>query len=266
MLMGRSVAIDARVLKFKVPMFWRSNVDPSAPLVRHACYILKMLTTLVALFLLQAKPPPPIATTKEAMQKVQLVVGDWRVTAMPREMKRDPWAEKASWSFKIEKEDYSLAFVTTGGAIWKEGSLRFDLKKQVYVLEAALAAGGTRSYEGKLVEKERLLTLEETTEAWPRERAVFSLLRDNRFLIDVESQAAKGRDWSLMVQLGCTKEGVPFVRGEGIKCVVTGGAGTIPVSHAGKTYYVCCSGCVSFFNQDPEKTIADARKQGWIKD
>jgi YHS domain-containing protein len=38
------------------------------------------------------------------------------------------------------------------------------------------------------------------------------------------------------------------------------------VTHGGKTYYVCCTGCRSFFNQNPEKTIADARKQGWIKD
>jgi len=225
-----------------------------------------MIAALAALLLLQAKPPPPIASTKEAMQKVQLVVGDWRVTGMPREMKREPWAEKASWGFKIEKDEYSLALTTTDGAFWKEATLTFDLKKQVYVLGAALAGGGTRTYEGKLVEKEKLLTLEETTDAWPRERAVFSLLRDNRFLIDIETQAAKGKDWTAVAQLGCTKEGVPFVRGEGIKCIVTGGSGTIPVTHGGKTYYVCCSGCRGFFNENPEKTIADAKKAGWIKE
>jgi hypothetical protein len=225
-----------------------------------------MIAALAALLLLQAKPPPPIATTKEAMQKIQLVVGDWRVTGMPRELKREPWAEKASWGFKIEKEDYSLTLATTDAVFWKEATLRFDLKKQVYVLEAALAAGGKRTYEGKLVEKERLLAMEEAVEGWPRERAVFSLLRDNRFLIDIESQSAKGKDWTPVAQLGCTKEGVPFVRGEGVKCIVTGGAGSIPVTHGGKTYYVCCSGCRAFFNDNPEKTIADAKKAGWLKD
>ncbi len=225
-----------------------------------------MIAALAALLLLQAKPPPPIATTKEAMQKVQLVVGEWRVTGMPRESKREPWAEKASWEFKIDKEEYSLAFTTTDGAFWKEGSLTFDLKKQVYVLQAVLADGGKRTYEGKLVEKEKLLTLEEATEGWPRERAVFSLLRDNRFLIDIETQSAKGKDWTSLAQLGCTKEGVPFVRGEGVKCIVTGGAGSIPVTFGGKTYYVCCTGCRAFFNANPEKTIADAKKAGWIKE
>lgn len=225
-----------------------------------------MIALVTTLLLLQAKPPPPIATTKEAMQKIQLVVGDWRVTGMPREMKREPWAEKASWGFKIEKDDYSLTLATTDAVFWKEAALKFDLKRQVYVLEAVLPDGGKRTYEGKLAEKERLLALEEATEAWPRERAVFSLLRDNRFLIDIESQSAKGKDWTPVAQLGCTKEGVPFVRGEGIKCIVTGGGGSIPVTHGGKTYYVCCTGCRAFFNENPEKTIADAKKAGWIKD
>lgn len=225
-----------------------------------------MIIALAALLALQAKAPPPVATTKEAMQKVQLIVGDWRVTGMPREMKRDAWTEKSSWGFKIDKEEYSLTLAATDAVFWKEATLKFDLKKQVYVLETVLVAGGGRTYAGTLVEKERLLTLEETTDAWPRERAVFSLLRDNRFLIDIETQSAKGKDWTTMAQLGCTKEGVPFVRGEGVKCIVTGGAGSIPVTHAGKTYYVCCSGCRAFFTENPAKTIEDAKKAGWIKD
>ena len=200
------------------------------------------------------------------MQKVQLVVGDWRVTGMPRELKREPWTEKASWSFKIEKDVYSIALKATDAAFWKEATLRFNVEKQVYTLEAVLAGGGDRKYSGTLAEKERLLTLEETTEGWPRERAVFSLLRDNRFLIDLEVQPAKGKDWTPLAQLGCTREGVPFVRGEAPKCIVTGGLGTIPVTHGGKTYYVCCTGCKAFFNEAPEKTIAEAKKQGWIKD
>src|SRR5690349_10057351 len=127
----------------------------------RGCYTSVMIAALAALLLLQAKPPPPIATTKEAMQKVQLVVGEWRVTGMPRETKREPWAEKASWGFKIDKDEYSLSLTTTDGAFWKEGTLTFDLKKQVYVLQAVLKDGGKRTYEGKLVEKEKLLTLEE---------------------------------------------------------------------------------------------------------
>ena len=34
-----------------------------------------------------------------------------------------------------------------------------------------------------------------------------------------------------------------------------GGKGTIAVTYQGKTYYVCCSGCRSEFNENPQKYI-----------
>jgi len=42
------------------------------------------------------------------------------------------------------------------------------------------------------------------------------------------------------------------------ECIVTGGAATTAVTHAGKTYYVCCSGCLEAFKEDPEKFIKAA--------
>ena len=41
------------------------------------------------------------------------------------------------------------------------------------------------------------------------------------------------------------------------ECVVTGGLGTIEVTHNGKTYYVCCTGCRDYFNENAEKVLAD---------
>ena len=38
-------------------------------------------------------------------------------------------------------------------------------------------------------------------------------------------------------------------------CPVTGGLGTMAVSHAGKTYYVCCTGCREAFDKDPERYV-----------
>jgi len=194
---------------------------------------------LLFLLVLVQDKPVEYATTREAMQKVQLIVGDWRCTGMPREMKREAWMEKAGWCFAIEKELYRIRLAATDAVFWKEATLGYDLKRKVFTLEATTPDGTARAYAGLLKEKDRVLTLEEETDAWPRDRAVFSLLRDNRFLIDFETQSAKGKDWTTQAQLGCTKEGVPFVRGEGPKCIVTGGAGSIAVAHKGKTYYVC---------------------------
>ncbi len=65
-------------------------------------------------------------------------------------------------------------------------------------------------------------------------------------------------------QVGATKEGEPFAdTGGGPECIVSGGRGTIAVTHAGKTYHVCCSGCRDEFKADPEKYIklAAAKKK-----
>ena len=59
--------------------------------------------------------------------------------------------------------------------------------------------------------------------------------------------------------IGYTRAGEKLAQAGGNqrKCIVTGGLGTIAVSHKGKTYYVCCQGCVQAFNDAPEAIIAD---------
>jgi hypothetical protein len=59
-------------------------------------------------------------------------------------------------------------------------------------------------------------------------------------------------------QVGATKEGVPFAGGDGKpECIVSGGLGTTAVMFQGKTYYVCCSGCRTEFNENPEKYVRE---------
>ncbi len=192
-----------------------------------------MLT--LALLLFQEKDP---ATTKEAMQRVQLVVGPWRCTVVNKESKEESWVEKQEWNFKIEKDEFRLEVKITDGKYLKGGVLGYDLKKKVYRFEAARADGRKSGFEGKL--KDRELLLEEIVEkGTAQDRMTFHLLRDNRFLVSVERRAAGKETYLLLYAYGCTKEGVPFVKGEPPKCVVTGGTGTMPVSYEGKTYYVC---------------------------
>lgn len=49
---------------------------------------------------------------------------------------------------------------------------------------------------------------------------------------------------------------------QGPVCIVTGGKGITPVSYMGKTYYVCCSGCLATFNDNPAKWVAKLEAQG----
>ena len=72
------------------------------------------------------------------------------------------------------------------------------------------------------------------------ERLVFVLLRFNRYLVRIERKAKSSGYWSVVASIGCTKEGVPFVRkSNGPKCIVTGGYGSMTVQHKGKMYYIC---------------------------
>ena len=59
-------------------------------------------------------------------------------------------------------------------------------------------------------------------------------------------------------QVGATKEGVSFAAGDGKpECIVSGGLGTMAVTHNGQTYYVCCGGCRDEFRANPEKYIKE---------
>lgn len=194
-----------------------------------------------AALLLQEKKDPGFATTKEAMQKIQVVVGTWRCTGSPDDPDEPAWIEKAEWGFKIERDRYSLTLAVTDGRLLREAAVSYDLKRKVYVLGATKPTGAKATYEGRL--EGRKLILEEIVppdrKEGEQERLTFDLLRDNRYLMSVERRRLGAKSWSSAYTVGCTKEGVPFVRGEAPKCVMTGGAGTIAVTHDGKTYYVC---------------------------
>jgi hypothetical protein len=178
------------------------------------------------------------ATTKEAMQRVQLVVGSWKCTGENKESRTEAWIEKQDWSFKIEKDRFALQLIVTDGRILKEALLSYDLSTKLYRFQVTRADGKNLILEGNLDGNE--LALDEVVEkGTAQERMTFVLLRENRFLISLEKRGAGKSTFLPTYTVGCTKSGVPFLRGEPPKCVVTGGSGTIQVQHAGKTYYVC---------------------------
>jgi YHS domain-containing protein len=37
--------------------------------------------------------------------------------------------------------------------------------------------------------------------------------------------------------------------------------GTIPVTYQGQTYYVCCTGCRDYFNDNPAEVLADYKER-----
>ena len=90
-------------------------------------------------------------------------------------------------------------------------------------------------------------------------------LRDNRFLATLWRRRPAAKSFLDTHDIQYTKKGVPFVRNEQPKCIVTGGSGTIEVSYQGKTYVVCCNSCRKEFLREPAKTLTEAKKEGYLK-
>ncbi|MFN3486815.1 MAG: hypothetical protein ACK44W_15215 [Planctomycetota bacterium] len=183
---------------------------------------------------LQADP----RTSKEAMRPVQFLVGEWKVLVTDEVRRDQSWEEEQTWEYRIEGDLYALRFSARESRVFKEGVLTYDLARKLYRLELVRASGAKAVFEGPLAGRE--LHLEEPQDsATGRERLTFQFLRDNRFLAALERRDPGARAWRPALSYQFTKKGVPFVRAERPKCVVTGGTGDLEVYYQGKTYYVC---------------------------
>jgi YHS domain-containing protein len=222
---------------------------------------MSMNILLLASLLACQKDP---ASTKAAMSPIQVLVGEWRVQVAPEDSKEEAWEETQAWEYKIDKEEYALQFESKSARKFKSGILSYDLKRKLYRLEAVRADDRKAVFEGKLVGKE--LSLDEIAdEKGPQERFLFNLLRDNRVLMSIERKEAGKNTWLSTHSYAATKQGVPFTRGEGPKCVVTGGSPAMEVQYKGATYMVCCNTCKKEFLAHPEEMIARAKKEGFVK-
>jgi len=202
-------------------------------------------------------PPGPRREAQSALKPYGPLVGTWRGTGQPqRGRSAGSWTESASWAWKLSADSASLAIDVEKGKYLRAALLRPGPEAGAYTLDATLADGSRRSFAGKAAAgKPLVLTAEGQGEGL--RRVTLTIPNDLRFLLLLEARAGGG--FARLGEVGYTRDGVSFAAGEsGPICIVTEGRGTIPVTHAGKTYHVCCSGCKDLFNQDPAAIIAEA--------
>jgi hypothetical protein len=219
---------------------------------------------LVTLFLAHsayADAPKAAKPPREALQPFGDLIGSWRGTGIPtgsrEEQQKGFWTENLAWEWKFKGQDAWLEVVIKDGKYFASGALRYVADKDNFELKLKTSAKDTASFIGNLNTKEKVLTLERA-EKKETQRLVISMLHANRFLYRYEVKAEGKSIFTKKYQVGCTKEGEPFAAGDGRpECIVSGGLGTMPVSYKGQTYYVCCSGCRSEFNENPEKYIKE---------
>jgi ribosomal protein L24E len=222
--------------------------------------LLSFAVAVVALSLAPASSEKKSKTAKEGLQELHDLIGSWKCTGNPlvgsREERDKFWQEKISWKWKFKDKDVWLTGSLTTGKFYSKFELRYLPEKDIYQLKA-FRDKEELTFEGKLEKKQ--LTFERTDSKTKKsERLIFALLHFNRYMCFIEEKPADSKTFTRLYRLGCTKEGVPFASVEkGPECVVSGGLGTMAVTHKGKTYYVCCSGCRDAFRDDPEKYIKE---------
>ena len=221
--------------------------------MRHC---LSLLACAVILPLLAADTPAP-KTAKEALQAFNDLIGSWRCTGTPagsrEEQQRNFWTETLAVQWQFKGNDSWLKLDFDKGKNFTKGELRYRPATSDYELRLQTPKKETLSYTGALNNKTLAL---ERSEGDIIHRLVFSFLHAERFVYSYSTRPASKSLVTAQWKVGATKEGVAFATGEGgPECVVTGGKGTIAVSFQGKTYYVCCSGCRSEFNESPQKYI-----------
>jgi hypothetical protein len=207
------------------------------------------------------------AAKLEALKALNDYVGQWNGTGAPPRAKpgsKDLWSETVAWGWRFKGDDAWLQLTIKDGKYFKGGELRYRPDGQKYELTLTDVNDKKRVYQGEI--KDEVLTLERVDpDTKDTQRLTMNLAGDGVRLIYKSATKPAGRTlYAAEYEVACTKAGESLAARERKNvCVVTGGLGTIAVTHKGQTYWVCCSGCRDAFNENPEKFIKEfeARKK-----
>jgi len=209
---------------------------------------------------------PPAAVGRradqDALRDFAPLVGGWRgVGQVERGRTRGAWTEAATWAWLLTRDSAALRVEVARGKYLKAGVLRPGNAPGTLAFEATLADGTTRAFHGgpAAAGKPLALVADAGSPAEGLRRITLTPLHETRLLVLLESEDPGRHAFERLGEVGYTREGVAFAAGEsGPVCVVTGGRGTTQVTHDGKTYWVCCSGCRDLFRENPEAVLAEA--------
>jgi len=219
-----------------------------------------LLPALMIALSVSAEPARP--TAREALKPFNQLVGRWKGSGAPDgtpdQRQKGHWTETVAWEWQFKGDDAWLTVAFENGKHFTRGEVRANPARDGFVLKLSTPDKVVKEFAGAF--KDRNLVFERADPAAKTvERLTVALLHDNRVTYRLETKPDRGTLWTKKYQVGLTKEGVAFadVGPAANECIVSGGNGTMAVSHNGKTYYVCCSGCRDEFKADPEKYVKE---------
>ena len=207
-----------------------------------------------------ARKPDERRAAKEALAEFNSLIGEWRGVGQPRRNSNaGAWSEQAEWIWEFHDDGtVGLRYTTQDSKLIRSALLTFDPENKRYRLTAVFADKSRRNYAGTLADK-RLALESRPDDSGDVHRLTITPLNDKRLLVLHEKRRDGSRFPTRVAEIGYTRAGTSLAVETlgGPECIVTGGLGTIKVSHKGETYYVCCTGCRTAFEDDPEGTIAE---------
>jgi ribosomal protein L24E len=210
------------------------------------------------------KPADDLAAAKTHLAKMQPLVGQWRGVGQPqRGSTKDSWIEEVDWAWSFS-DGASLVGQLPKGKYFRSSQLVPGAEPGAFVLIAMPTEGDKIEYVGKLDDGERLVLQATEPRAGLPERISFRFVAGgDRLLVLLERKSGVSDQFVRLAEIGYTRKGSGFGQGASQpECVVTGGLGTMEVTYEGKTYFVCCTGCRDYFNENPAEVLAEyaARK------
>lgn len=212
-----------------------------------------------------------VGSVLDAMKPLQMVlVSNWHGISR----KSKGYAElNWKWDLLSNREQPALVMTTDGGRYFKEARLTWLGEEDAFRLTATDTDGVQRVYRGTFTEPVRDVAGDDSklqrtyklqfTQITPADdsklaQIVLNQQENNRYLMEIYDR--RGERLQLADIVSNQREGTSFAFNDsdyGDKtCIVSQGLGTIAVSHKGKTYYVCCTGCKAAFEENPERWIA----------
>ncbi|HIF01276.1 MAG: hypothetical protein ABGZ23_09195 [Fuerstiella sp.] len=225
--------------------------------------VVLLLTPGVSAVSVPEESPDGRSKRAQDLKPFNSLIGEWRgVGQLQRGSRKGAWTEKVVCEWQFTDAETSVVLKSADSKRFEQLRLTWDQKNQQLVLNRKTKEGD-HEYRGPAPKDwpgaVRLVTIRDDDGA--AYRCTIQQLSDIRATLLFEKQTSPTGSFRRVFGIGYTRGGAKLAQsGAGQrKCIVTGGLGTIPVSFQGKTYYVCCQGCVQAFNEAPEAIIADYR-------
>jgi YHS domain-containing protein len=217
------------------------------------------------------------AQAKAALAPLQGLVGEWNGAGQPRRGSNvGAWSETSAWAWhfspptdKVPTADLRATF--KDGKYFSQIVIQPTLQAMRFHLTGTLPDGKSTEEFAATFDESGVLSAtrviekgaagkEATEKQVPLDRpariTIKSVANGDRLVVLYERAAGDG--YARLAEVGATRVGGMFAAGAaGPECIVTGGRGTIAVTHQGQTYYVCCSGCKEAFDADPAGIVAE---------